>query len=69
MSGTIRVNGATWPLDTVTVAELVEKFGVKIGARGVAVALNGSVVPRNAWRSTPLKDGDDVEVIRAMSGG
>ena len=69
MSATIRVNGQEWALDIVTVAELVEKLGVKTGARGVAVALNGNVVPRREWGRTALSAGDEVEVIRAMSGG
>ncbi len=69
MSATIRVNGQDWALDIITVAELVEKLGVKTGARGVAVALNGNVVPRREWVRTALAAGDEVEVIRAMSGG
>ena len=38
-------------------------------ARGVAVALNGTVVPRQAWGDTRLKAGDDVEIVRARQGG
>lgn len=37
--------------------------------RGVAVALNGRVVPRAEWKNTPLKDGDEIEIIRAVQGG
>jgi sulfur carrier protein len=37
--------------------------------RGVAVAVNGEVVPRAAWESTPLAEGDDVEVLTAVQGG
>lgn len=37
--------------------------------RGVAVALNGSVVPRDGWDSTVVNDGDAVEVLTAMQGG
>jgi sulfur carrier protein len=33
------------------------------------VALNGEVVPRTAWRDTPLKPGDSVEIVRARQGG
>jgi sulfur carrier protein len=39
------------------------------GHRHVAVALNGSVVPRSAWPSTRLADGDRVEVLAAVAGG
>ena len=37
--------------------------------RGFAVALNGEVVRARFWDETMLKDGDRVEIIRAMAGG
>jgi sulfur carrier protein len=36
---------------------------------GVAVAVNGAVVPRSAWATTALRDGDAVEVVTAVQGG
>ena len=38
-------------------------------ARGVAIALEGAVVPRAAWPETPIKTGDRIEIIRAVQGG
>jgi sulfur carrier protein len=38
-------------------------------ARGVAVAVNGEVVPRARWAATALRDGDRVEVLTAAQGG
>lgn len=41
-----------------------------VGQRtGLAVALNGEVVPRRAWPARPLADGDRVEVVTAVQGG
>ena len=37
--------------------------------RGFAISLNGAVVRRAAWSATAVRDGDAVEIIRAMSGG
>jgi len=37
--------------------------------RGIAVAVNGTVVPRSAWPATELRDGDAVEVLTAVQGG
>jgi sulfur carrier protein len=37
--------------------------------RGVAVALNGEVVPRAAWSDTVLAEDDQVEVLAAIGGG
>ena len=65
----IKINGVTEELAVATVAALLEARGIAAGARGVAVALNGSVVPRAAWAETKLSAGDAVEIIKAMSGG
>ncbi|GAB2975391.1 sulfur carrier protein ThiS [Nocardioides montaniterrae] len=37
--------------------------------RGIAVALNWTVVPRAEHRSTALRDGDRVEIVTAVQGG
>ena len=37
--------------------------------RGIAVAVNGSVVRAVEWPSTPLHEGDLVEVVTAHQGG
>ena len=39
------------------------------GRKGVAVALNGAVVPRAGWPSRSLADADHVLVIQATQGG
>ncbi|MGW1227888.1 sulfur carrier protein ThiS [Streptomyces sp. NPDC001478] len=36
---------------------------------GIAAALNETVVPRGAWASAALRDGDRVEVLTAVQGG
>jgi sulfur carrier protein len=48
---------------TRAVAELTTAAG------GVAAAVNGDVVPRGSWDTTPLRDGDQVEVVTAVQGG
>jgi sulfur carrier protein len=39
------------------------------GGPGIAVALNGEVVPRSAWSTTSLDDNDRLEVLGASQGG
>jgi sulfur carrier protein len=63
----VHVNGARENLAAATVSELLA--GREIDLRGIAVALNGRVVPRAAWETTVLKDGDAIEIVRAMRGG
>jgi sulfur carrier protein len=66
---TIRVNGESEPLAAATLAALVAEKALDTAQRGIAVALNGAVVPRAAWDATPLKGGDNVEIVRARQGG
>jgi sulfur carrier protein len=65
----IRVNGAAEPLAAATLAALLAEKAVDTEQKGIAVALNGAVVPRAAWPQTPLKAGDRVEIVRARQGG
>jgi sulfur carrier protein len=63
------VNGQDEPLAAETVAALLADKAVDTAQRGIAVALNGAVVPRSEWPTTPLRDGDSVEIVRARQGG
>jgi sulfur carrier protein len=65
---TIRINGKDEALAAATVAALLQARGIA-RPRGVAVALNGSVVPAAAWEATPLAAGDVVEIVRPFGGG
>jgi sulfur carrier protein len=65
----IQINGEQEPLLVATLAALLEEKAVDVAQRGIAVALNGAVIPRAAWPQTPLKPGDSVEIVRARQGG
>jgi len=65
----IRVNGETEPLAAATLAALLAEKAVDTEQKGIAVALNGAVIPRAAWPATALKSGDTVEIVRARQGG
>jgi sulfur carrier protein len=67
---TIRVNGESEPLGAQrTLDALLTEKTADTAQRGIAVALNGAVVPRAAWRETLLRAGDSVEIVRARQGG
>ena len=34
-----------------------------------AIAVNYDVLPRSAWAQTPLKNGDEIEIITPRQGG
>jgi sulfur carrier protein len=65
----IRINGQDEILGVTTLAALLEEKLIDIPQRGIAVALNGTVVPRGAWMETSLQPGDVIEIVRARQGG
>ena len=69
MHSTIRINGEHAPLNVATVYELLRSKNINPESRGVAIALNGTVLPRRAWADTSLSHGDTVEIVKAFAGG
>ena len=64
----ISVNGDPSELAPgTTVAQLIA--AIEAPDRGVAVAIDGEVVPRGAWERTPIADEAKVEVVMAVQGG
>ena len=64
----VTVNGDAAELaDGLTVAALVATRAQEHSR--IAVAVNADVVPRSAWPSTVLREGDAVEVLVAVAGG
>ena len=43
--------------------------GAPDAERGVAVAVEGEVVPRGEWDGRVLADGEAIEVVHAVQGG
>jgi thiazole synthase len=66
----IELNGEALELTLgATLAEAARAAGADENARGVAVALDGEVVPRGEWERTALREGQAVEVLAAIQGG
>lgn len=68
MTSGITLNGRAHDLDgdLTTLDEVVARSG---GSGGVAVAMNGTVVPRSQWPRTRVEAGDVIEVVTAVQGG
>jgi thiamine biosynthesis protein ThiS len=65
---TIRLNGE--PYETagpVTISALLDALGIH--PRRVAVERNFTVVKREAYGSTVLQPGDEVEIVNFVGGG
>ncbi len=69
MTATIEVNGEARALHAATVLDLLRAEGLDPGGRGIAVAVNGTVVPRRAWPAAALAPGDQVEIVKPFAGG
>jgi sulfur carrier protein len=65
---TLTVNGD--PRDVppgLTLADLVSQLTQS--TRGIAIAVNGAVVPRRDWPELQLTEGAVVEIVTAVQGG
>lgn len=62
------INGAEKEAPTLaTVADLGS--WLELPNFGAAVELNGEVIRRALWTTTPLNEGDCLEVVRLVGGG
>ena len=52
-----------------TLVVVLERVGVSPVARGIAVAVDGEVIPRACWDVFALAEDARVEVLTAMQGG
>ena len=61
------VNGEPQEIPAATLAEAVQSLD--FGAAKIATALNGEFVPARARASTPVNDGDQIEIVAPRQGG
>ena len=66
----IRLNGQESDLQPgQTVAGVVRRLDLLPEARGIAVAVDGEVIPRAGWETCVLSDEARIEVLTALQGG
>lgn len=53
----------------ITVEALLARSLKTDGRDGIAVAVNGEVIPKGSWSQRGLRGDDKVEIIRAVQGG
>ena len=65
----IKLNNQIKLIDSgTTLSEIVtEQLGMQ--QKGIAVAVNNTVIQKEFWRSTQLKQNDDLIIIKATQGG
>jgi sulfur carrier protein len=66
----VTLNGARRSLaESASVSDAVALSGARRDGRGLAVAVDGEVVPRGEWDGFELRDGQRIEVLKAVQGG
>lgn len=67
MSVRVSVNGEPQQLPAqCSVAQLLERLGL---TGRLAVELNAEILPRSAYASRTLQEGDRLEIVQAIGGG
>ena len=65
----IHVNGEARETSAGTLVQLLRQLDLGDTSAGLAVAVNGAIVPRSDWAGHPLRNGDRIEVVGAVQGG
>ncbi|UCD58833.1 MAG: sulfur carrier protein ThiS [Candidatus Hydrogenedentota bacterium] len=64
----IRLNGEPHEsFEAITVADLLRSLGIQEGR--VAVELNLTILPKEEYATTTLREGDQLEVVHFVGGG
>ena len=69
MNKKVTINGEQRTVKAATLVDLLKTESVNPSAKFVAVAVNGSVIPRPSWSLTKVKTGDSVEIVQPAPGG
>ena len=65
---TVSINGAIRQFpEPISVAALIDEMGMT--GKRIALERNGEIVPRSAFATQQLADGDRLEVVVAVGGG
>lgn len=63
----VTINNQETETQALNVKQLAEEM--KLPQAGVAIAISNTMVPREKWEETPVKEGADIVIIKAFCGG
>lgn len=66
---TISVNNQTIEVEAQTKLSNLVFQQIGENSKGIAVAINGQVIPKDSWMETPVKENDELLIIKATQGG
>ena len=66
----IHINGEAKEVrSNLNVHDLLIALELNPTQAGIAVAVDREVIPKTKWQATELREGSEVEIIRAVQGG
>ena len=63
----VNINKKSTETFATNVQQLAEELNLP--SKGVAVAIDNTMVPRSAWETTVLMEGADIVIVKAFCGG
>lgn len=63
----VTINNKESDISALNVRQLAQEL--QLPATGVAVAINNEIVHRDMWETTLIREGADIVIIKAFSGG
>lgn len=63
----VNINNKETETQALNVKQLAEELNLP--AKGVAIAISNSMVPRDEWKQTSITEGADIVIIKAFCGG
>lgn len=63
----VNINNKETETQALNVKQLAEELNLP--AKGVAIAISNSMVPRDDWEQTSIAEGADIVIIKAFCGG
>ena len=66
----IKINGKEKTAESgLKLIKLVQEELKNDAPKGVAVAVNLEVIPRQKWEETTINENDEIEIVHAVQGG
>ncbi len=63
----VNINSKTTETQSANLQQLATEL--RLDAKGVAMAVNNKIVPRDNWEGTPIVEGADIVIVKAFCGG
>lgn len=66
---TVSVNNQTLEVEAQSMLSDIVFHQLGENSKGIAVAVNGQVIPKDSWSGMAVGENDDILIIKATQGG